>query len=327
MRSNPHFKAYVALGAVCFFWGTTYLGIRMALETFPPAMLMGVRYTISGAILLGAAFATKAHIPSGRDLLRTAVFGVIIIGLGTGCLAFAETMIPSGLAALFVTTSPFWLIGIEALVPGGDRLHGPTIAGMLIGLCGTFLLVAPSAIQSGEGGPVLKAFLLLQLGCCGWSAGSILQRWHQTKAHPVVSGAVQQLATGLVFLIPALTLKTEPLRWSARGAGAIIYLVIFGSIIGYSAYIYVLNALPVSMISIYNYINPLIAVLLGWLIYREQIGPRELIAMVVIFIGVAIVKRQSGGVKRNEPPASTAENLTADSEPVRRISSPAGNRG
>ena len=327
MRSNPHFKAYIALGAVCFFWGTTYLGIRMALETFPPAMLMGVRYTISGAILLGAAFASKAHIPSGRDLLRTALFGVIIIGLGTGCLAFAETMIPSGLAALFVTTSPFWLIGIEALVPGGDRLHGPTIAGMLIGLFGTFLLVAPSAIQNGAGGPVLKAFLLLQLGCCGWSAGSILQRWHQTKAHPVVSGAVQQLATGVVFLIPALTLKTEPLRWSARGTGAIIYLVIFGSIIGYSAYIYVLSALPVSMISIYNYINPLIAVLLGWLIYREQIGPRELIAMGVIFIGVAIVKRQSGGVKRNEPPASTAENLTADSEPLRRISSPAGNRG
>ena len=311
---------------MCFFWGTTYLGIRMALETFPPAMLMGVRYTISGAILLGAALARKAHIPSGRELLLTSLFGVIIIGLGTGCLAFAETMIPSGLAALFVTTSPFWLIGIEALVPGGDRLHGPTIFGMLVGLGGTFLLVAPSAIQNGMGGPVLTAFLLLQLGCSGWSAGSILQRWHQTKAHPVVSGAVQQLATGVVFLIPALLFRTEPLHWSARGMGAILYLVTFGSIVGYSAYIYVLNALPVSVISIYNYINPIIAVLLGWLIYREQIGPRELIAMAVIFIGVAIVKRQSGGASRKQPPTSPVESVTADSEAVRRISSPAGNR-
>lgn len=296
----------------------------MALEMFPPAMLMGVRYTISGAILLGAAFARKAHVPSGRELLLTALFGVIIIGFGTGCLAFAETMIPSGLAALFVTTSPFWLIGIEVLVPGGDRLHGPTIAGMLVGLGGTFLLVAPSAMENGMGGPVLKAFLLLQLGCCGWSAGSILQRWHQTKAHPVVSSAVQQLATGVMFLVPALVFKTAPLRWSPRGIGAMLYLVMFGSIIGYSAYIYVLNALPVSVISIYNYINPIIAVLLGWLIYREQIGPRELIAMVVIFSGVAIVKRQSGRVSLKEPPASPAESVTADSEPARRISNSAG---
>ena len=325
MRSNPHFKAYVALGAVCFFWGTTYLGIRMALETFSPAMLMGVRYTVSGAILLGAAFATKAHVPSGRELVLTGLFGVIIIGVGTGSLAFAETMIPSGLAALFVTTSPFWLVGIEAMVPGGDRLHGPTIVGMLVGLGGTFLLVTPSAIQNGMGGPVLKAFLLLQLGCCGWSAGSILQRWHQTQAHPVVSGAVQQLATGVVFLIPALLFKTEPLHWSLRGIGAILYLVMFGSIVGYSAYIYVLNALPVSVISIYNYINPIIAVLLGWLIYREQIGRRELTAMAIIFIGVAIVKRQSGGMSR-ERPASRAVGVTADSEAARRISNSAGNR-
>ena len=326
MRSQPQFRAYLALGAVCFFWGTTYLGIRMALETFPPAVLMSVRYTVSGLILLGAAFATKAHIPSGRELLFTALFGVIIIGLGTGCLVFAELLIPSGLAALFVTTSPFWLIGIEAAVPGGDRLHGPTIVGMLVGLTGTILLVAPAAIHDGVSGPVLKGFLILQLGCCGWSAGSILQRRHQTKAHPIVNSAVQQLATGLVFIMLALTWKTEPLRWSRRGAGALIYLVIFGSIVGYSAYIYALNSLPVSVVSIYNYINPIIAVLLGWVFYREQIGWRELVAMLVIFIGVALVKRHSAGVTRGQPVAAPVESLTEPPESVHRISSSTGNR-
>src|SRR5271165_4907392 len=176
LRHHPHFRAYLALLAVCIFWGTTYLGIRMALETFSPAMLMCFRYLISGAILIVVAWMRKAHLPTGTDLLRTSVFGVITIGLGTGCLAWAELVIPSGMAALFVTLSPFWMVGMEALVPGGARLHGPTIAGMLIGLTGTALLVAPSAIENGFGGPVLRGFLLLQLGCCGWAIGSILQR-------------------------------------------------------------------------------------------------------------------------------------------------------
>ena len=285
----------------------------MALETFPPAMLVSFRYILSGGILLGASFLTRSHIPSGKELLWTAVFGVIIIGLGNGCLAFAELIIPSGLAALFITTSPFWMVGVEALVPGGDRLHGPTIAGMLVGLTGTLLLVAPSALHSGLGGPVLKGFLMLQLGCCGWAIGSILQRRHTTKAHPVVSGAVQQLATGLVYLVPALAVKTEPVHWNARGVGAMLYLVTFGSIIGYSAYLYALNSLPVSVVSIYNYVNPIIAVLLGWLFYREHVGWREFVAMAVIFAGVTLVKRYGSSASKESQPASPE--IPAGAEP------------
>jgi drug/metabolite transporter (DMT)-like permease len=291
MRSHPHFQAYLALAAVCFFWGTTYLGIRMALESLPPLMLVGLRYTISGTALLLVAFFAKAHLPSGRELWYTALYGVIIIGIGNGCLAFAEVWIPSGLAALFVTTSPFWMVGMEALIPGGERLHAPTLLGMLVGLAGTALLVAPNAIQQGFTGPSLRGFLLLQLGCCGWAFGSILQRRHVTKAHPVVSGAVQQLATGLVFLGPAFLTKTQPIQWTSRSIGAVMYLVTFGSVVGYSAYLYALDKLPVSVVSIYNYVNPVVAVFLGWLFYRERIGFREIVSMLVIFAGVALVKR------------------------------------
>jgi len=291
MRSRPHFQAYLALAAVCFFWGTTYLGIRMALESLPPLMLVGLRYTISGSVLLLVAFFAKAHLPSGKELFYTALYGVIIIGIGNGCLAFAEVWIPSGLAALFVTTSPFWMIGMEALIPGGVRLHAPTLFGMLVGLVGTLLLVAPNAIQQGWSGPLLKGFLVLQLGCCGWSFGSILQRRHVTKAHPIVSGAVQQMATGLVFIGPALLTKTQPIHWTPRSIAAVMYLVTFGSVVGYSAYLYALDKLPVSVVSIYNYVNPVVAILLGWLFYREQIGLRELLSMLVIFTGVALVKR------------------------------------
>jgi drug/metabolite transporter (DMT)-like permease len=290
---HPQFQAYLALAAVCFFWGTTYLGIRVALESMAPPVLMALRYSISGIILLVAAYFAKAHIPTGRELWYTALYGVIIIGTGTGCLVYAEQWVPSGLASVFITISPFWMIGVEALIPGGARLHGPTIAGMFVGLAGTVLLVGPEALQEGFGGPLLRGFLLLQIGCAGWALGSILQRRHQTKAHPVVSGAVQQLATGLAFAVPALFAKPHPSTWSARSIGAVAYLVIFGSIVGYSAYILVLNRLPISVVSIYNYVNPIIAVFLGWIFFRERFGPQEVIAIFIIFAGVALVKRYS----------------------------------
>lgn len=279
---------------MCFFWGTTYLAIRMALESVPPLMLVSLRYLVSGSALLLMAVVAKAHLPSGRELFYTALFGVIIIGLGNGCLSFAELWIPSGLAALFITTTPFWMIGIEALIPGGARLHGPTLLGMAVGFAGTLLLVAPNAAREGLGGPILRGFVLLQFGCSGWALGSILQRRHATRAHPVVSGAVQQLATGLAFLGPALLTRTGPIHWTGRSMTALVYLIAFGSVIGYSAYAYALDKLPVSIVSIYNYINPIVAVFLGWLFYREAVGIREVVAMLVIFTGVALVKRYGG---------------------------------
>jgi drug/metabolite transporter (DMT)-like permease len=299
LRNQAHFRAWLALAAVCFFWGTTYLGIRMALETVTPATLLATRYLISGSVLLGAAFAVRAHIPTGRELWLTALFGAIILGIGNGALAFTEQWIPSGLAAMFVTTSPFWMVGLEAALPGGQRLHGPTLGGMLVGLCGTLLLIAPGAIANGFGGPVWKGFVVLQIGCCAWSLGSILQRRHVTKAHPVVSGAIQQLATGLVFAPVAFLQPHAPIHWTWRGAGAVAYLVVFGSLIGYSAYIYALENLPVSAVTLYNYVNPVVAVVLGYLVYRERFGFVEVMGMLIVFAGVALVKRYGVRVARD----------------------------
>jgi len=282
---------------VCFFWGTTYLGIRMALESFPPLKLVALRFLISGGLMLLLAGAWGAHLPSGRELWLTALNGIVVLGVGNGALTYAETWIPSGMAALFITTSPFWLVGIEAAFPGGEPLRRPVIGGMLIGSAGAALLVAPGALREGLGSDVVKGFLALQLGCFCWSLGSILQRRQPSKAHPVVSGAVQQLAAGLAFLFPALLFREHPMHWSLRGAGALLYLVAFGSIVGYSAYIYAMDRLPVAMVSIYTYINPVVAVILGWLFYREPFGKTEAWAMAVIFFGVAIVKRCAGAAR------------------------------
>jgi drug/metabolite transporter (DMT)-like permease len=255
-------------------------------------MLVFLRYTVSGSVMLVGALLMGAHIPRGRELYLTAFWGVITLGIGNGCLAFAEEWVPSGLAALFVATSPFWLVGIEALAPRGERLHLPTVRGMVIGVAGVALLVAPAISGFATNPKVLGAFLLLQLGCAGWAAGSIAQRKTTSKAHPFITGAVQQLATGIVYSVPVM-LHPQTVHWNAKGIGAVVYLMIFGSIIGYSAYVFVMDRLPVAVASIYTYVNPVVAVLLGWLAYREPVGWREMAAMAIIFVGVWMVKRAS----------------------------------
>jgi drug/metabolite transporter (DMT)-like permease len=288
----------MALAAVCFFWGTTYLAIRMALESFPPLLLVSARYTLSGAIMVAAALASGAQLPRGRALASAAWSGVLTLGVGNGSLVFAQLLIPSGMAGLILTISPFWMVGVEALLLKGERLHGPTIAGMAVGLAGASLLFAPDFRGSGVDTGLLSGFLLLQAGMASWSFGSLYQRRQGGKAHPVFVGAVQQLAAGLAFAPLALLVPENPVNWQFRGVAAVLYLVVFGSIVGYSAYAYALDRLPVAVVSIYPYVNAVVAVGLGWLFYREPFGARQRAAMVLIFLGVAIVKRFAPRTRR-----------------------------
>ncbi|HTM50434.1 MAG TPA: EamA family transporter [Bryobacteraceae bacterium] len=291
----------MALISVCFFWGTTYLGIRMALETVPPLALVSIRFLLSGSILLAAAAWRGSLLPRGRDLRSACISGALILGIGNGALVFAELRIPSGLAGLFITISPFWMVGIEALLPGGERLHWPTLFGMLVGLGGAALLLAPDLTGHSLGRNTLAGFLILQLGMASWSFGSIFQKRQEMKAHPIVVGAIHQLAAGIAFTPLALLVPEHPIVWTTRGAGAVLYLVIFGSIVGYSAYAYALDKLPVAVVSIYPYLNSMVAVTLGWLVYREPFGWREALAMAIIFTGVALVKRYAKKAPQSLP--------------------------
>ncbi len=281
---------------MCFFWGTTYLGIRIALDDFSPAVLVCLRNLLSGAITLTVAIAIGAHLPRGRDLWKTAGYGLMVIGVGNGTLAIAEQWIPTGLASLFITTSPFWFVGIDSLLPGGEKLHAPTVRGLLLGFAGVLILVAPAAWLAltertfASGGAVVLGFVILQASAGSWALGSLLQRNMRTRAHPFVIGGVQQLSTGLVLLVPSL-FQFSSAHWTPRGIGAVVYLAIFGGIVGYSCYALALSRLPPAIVSIYTYINPVVAVFLGWWFYRERFGVREAAAMAVIFAGVAIVRR------------------------------------
>ena len=247
--------------------------------------------------MMGATF------PRGRDLWMTALYGLMIIGMGNGTLAVAEQWIPSGLASLFVTTSPFWFVGIDSLLPGGERLHAPTIRGLLLGFCGVLILIAPAAWAAvtqhsfASGGAIVLAFLLLQVSGATWALGSLLQRNRRSRAHPFVIGGVQQLSTGLTLLVPGI-FALPSAHWTTRGMTAVVYLAIFGGIVGYSCYALALSKLPAAVVATYTYINPVVAVFLGWWMYREKFGLREAGAMAIIFGGVAMVRRASMPVKK-----------------------------
>ena len=302
MSRHPLFKAYLALVAVCFFWGTTYLGIRMSLEMFPPLALVSIRYILSGGLLILFALARGLHLPRGRELGAACLSGFLTLGIGNGALVISETLIPSGIAGLIITISPFWMVGVEALFPGGERLHAPTIGGMAVGLVGASLLFTPGAGGTpgthGIDRSLLSGFLILQAGMAGWSIGSIYQRRQVGRTHPIIVGGVQQFAAGLILAPFALGIREHPIQWSERGVLALLYLVCFGSLVGYSAYMYALDRLPVAIVSVYPYVNAIVAVGLGWLFYREPFGLREAVAMMVIFASVGVVKRYSSGAGR-----------------------------
>jgi drug/metabolite transporter (DMT)-like permease len=282
--------AYLALAAVCFFWGTTYLGIRVALETLPPAYMLGIRYVLSGGILLLAAKLAGIAIPRGRELWLTALCGVIGIGTGNGFLALAELRIPSGTAALFYTTAPFWMVGIDAFLPHGKKPLLATVGGLFVGVFGVAYMIYPAAMHEGMSGNTWPGFLLIQLSAAGWTLGSLLQKRVHSHAPPFVSGAVQQFAAGIAFIVSGASFEKMPAVVGTRATLAVAYLVVFGSIVGYSAFIYVVKNLPVAIASTYYFVNPLVAVSLGWLFFREPFGMRSAIAMLIVFAGIGIVR-------------------------------------
>jgi len=290
---NPQSRAYAyaALACVCLLWGTTYLGIRISLEALPPFYLIAIRYTISGGTLLLAAALCGASLPRRRELLRTAACGVVCIGVGNGFLAVAELRVPTGLAALIYTTCPFWMAAVDALLPGGKAPRAASVWGLMVGSAGVLFLVLPGAVREGLGGGGVVGFLILQVSVAGWATGALLQKRVKTRASPLIVGAVQQLAAGLAMFVPAAIFEKAPSTLPLRPGLALAYLVVFGSLIGFSSFIYAMTRLPVALVSIYTFVNPVVAVFLGWLFFREPFGRREFAAMLVIFAGVALVKR------------------------------------
>lgn len=286
--------AYLAWAAVCVIWGTTYLGIRVSLESVPPALMGGIRWTIAGAGLALYVVARGGRLPARSSWAGIALLGFLLLGLGNGGVIFAEQWVTSGLAAVLVATSPFWMATVEACLPDGERLRAQVVAGLIVGFSGIVILVWPELSFGGSGGgQFLAGVIAVQIAALGWALGSSYSRRHARHDNVLATTACQMLAGGIIMGAAGLARgEWGDLHFTTRTTIAMSYLTTIGAIGGFVAYTYALRHLPVSFVSLYAYINPVIAVALGVVLLDEPFTPRMAAAAGLVLAGVAVVKWQ-----------------------------------
>ena len=288
---NTQRKAYAAWIAICLIWGTTYLGIRIALEGVPPFLMAGFRWIVGGAVLVCILKARGEIIPARRSWPALVVLGVLFIGFGNGGVVWAEQTVPSGLTAVLVAVSPFWLVGLDALAGSSERLTPRRLAGLVVGFLGVLMLVWPR-LQTGAGGPgLLVGLIATQLASAGWATGATIARRRSRDENVLAAAALEMLFAGVLMLgIGLAAHEWGRLHYTARSAIAMTYLTVVGSICAFPAFTYALKHLPVSTVSLYAYFNPVIAMMLGTLVLDEPFTWRLGIAAGTVLVGMALVR-------------------------------------
>lgn len=291
VNRQSHTLAYAAWIVVCIVWGTTYLAIRVGLESVPVALLAGLRFVAAGLILITALRLAGQALPSARAWGSATIAGFLLLVIGNGGVVWAEQYVASGLAAVIIAMVPFWNVLVEALRPDGERPSTRTMLGLAIGFAGIVVLVWPALFAGSGGSWFVAGVIALQLACAGWAVGTSYTKRTARSASPVATAAMQQLTAGLMFLaIATITGEWSRLEFTARSVSAIAYLVVFGSIVAYSAYLYALKHLPIATVSLYTYVNPIIAVVLGTVLLSEPFSSRTLVASALVFAGIAAVR-------------------------------------
>lgn len=277
---------------VCLVWGTTYLCIRVSLETMPPALMGGLRWMLAGALLAAGLRLSGRRLPRREHWGPAALLGLLMLAIGNGGVVVAEQWIPSGLAAVLVASAPFWMVGVEALIRNGERPHAGGLAGLVIGFSGILVLVWPELhLGSADSRRFLAGVVAVQLACLGWSLGSSYSKRQSPGENVIGLTALQMLFGGLMMTaVGTLRGEWQDLYFNGRSAAALVYLSTLGSVGGFVAYTYALRHLPVSFVSLYAFINPIIAVALGVLLIDEPFTARMAAAAGLVFAGVAIVR-------------------------------------
>jgi len=287
-------RAYVAWVLVGILWGTTYLAIRISLETIPPLLMAGIRWVTAGSILLIALKVGGAQLPARRTWPSLAVLGLLLLGFGNGAVVWAEQTVPSGLTAVLVAMCPFWMVGLEAAMPDGERLTPRRVLGLVVGFGGIVTLVWPE-MQIGGGRQFFGGVVASQIACVGWAFGSTYTRRRGHDENVLGAAAFEMLFGGLMLLAAgALIGEWRTLAFNPRTSAALAYLIVFGAIAGFSAYAYALKHLPVATVSLYAYVNPIIAVVLGTLVLDEPFNVRMATAAGIVLAGMALVRTPNG---------------------------------
>jgi drug/metabolite transporter (DMT)-like permease len=295
-RNASPVAIWSALGAVYLIWGSTYLAIAIAVETLPPLLSAGVRFLIAGLVLLGFIAARRGLRVGREQLIGAAVVGLLLLVGGNGFVVLAERTVPSGLTALIIASVPLWIVVFRRIA--GDRIHGSTFIGVAVGFAGVAFLVVPR----GASGADPSGLLLLLVATVSWALGTFLAPRLRMPRDALLSTGIQQLAGGIVLVVLGAAMgelgHLEPATWSANSLLALGYLVVFGSLVAFTAYSWLLQHAPVSLVSTYAYVNPVVAVFLGALILAEPVTPSILIGAAIIVAAVAFIVTREGARQR-----------------------------
>lgn len=282
-----------SFAAISIIWGTTFLAIRVAIETMPTLYLTGLRFTIAGAILLVIAVLRGQPLPRRAwQWGHEALTGILLVPLANGAVVWAEHYIASGLAALLAATLPLWMALLERFLIHRERLTPARMAGLMAGFCGVAAVVAPAVATPSTSGGLILGTLAMQFYTLTWNLGTLRAKYQPSGVSAAVAPALQMLLGGLVTLIAAAI--AGPWHWSyvtPRSGLALAYLTLFGSVIAFSAYHYALRTIPPGKLTLYAYVQPAVAAIAGALVLDERITMPMLIGMLLILGGVALSGR------------------------------------
>lgn len=301
----------LAFGLVYVFWGSTYLGIGIAVEHIPPALMCATRFTIAGVVMLAwCALTGRRVLHSPSQLFHMAVVGLLLLMGGNLTLSYAERVVPTGLSALLIAVTPLWFMVLDSLLLGDHHISPRGKAGLVLGIAGIVVLIWPELRTPASIGrrELWWSFALLA-GSFSWALGSVLSKKWQS-ADPFSATAWQVTFAGIGnFIFAMLFERTSDATWNARGIGAMLYLVVCGSWIGYTSYIWLLQHVPTSKVATYAYVNPVVAVFLGWLVLHERIDHFILLGTAIVVTSVVLVtsaKIKTRTVADELPPVEAA---------------------
>ena len=305
MAQREETTVILAYIAVCILWGSTYLAIRIGVSDFPPELFAGFRFLIAGALVLLFAYFKGYKFPVNRiDVRRQAVVGLFLLLGGNGVVVWAEQWVYSGATALIMAIVPMFNAILELFLPKGPRLGLMGWFGLLLGFAGVALLV----LSGSEANIIdISGGLLLLLAAFSWSLGSVYSKTFKPSGTTVANIGIQMFAAGIALTIVGLLLgEAGNIHLTSKGLGAMAYLVLFGSILGYSSYIYILQKWPASKAGTYAYVNPVVGVILGALILSEPVSPNVFISAIIILSGVFLVQLSKTSQKLEQ---ASSENL------------------
>jgi len=282
----------LAFGLVYVFWGSTYLAIDIAVQTIPPALMCASRFSVAGVVMLAfCALTGRKVLYSPRQIMLSAIVGVLLLMGGNLTLSYAELSVSSGLAALIIAITPLWFLVLDSLLLGDHHISGRGKAGLALGIAGLFVLFYPELVsRTALGRRELWASLSLIGGSFSWALGSVLSKRWQSGMDIFSATAWQVTAAGAGnFLFALAAGDFSHVVWTTHGVGAVVYLVVCGSWIGYTAYIWLLKHVPTSKVSTYAYVNPVVAVFLGWLILHERVDGFIAAGSAIVVLSVILV--------------------------------------